>query len=319
MSVLFLSKTLEKSSCRLIYKQIREMSLELSDYDKQIICGVRRIIPDLNEKHHKGEHGRIGIIGGSEEYTGAPYFAGISALRVGADLVHVFCSKNAGMAIKSYSPDLIVHPILDSPEAVTEIQKWTPRLHAVVIGPGLGQNETVTANVLKLLQGEAFKGLKVIIDADGLRLLDRIGANPHLDGGILTPNDIEFRRMFPEDDSIETVQEYLKNKSQFIIYRKGERDLIYEPKLADQILGCKFLGSGRRCGGQGDILSGALAVFCHWATKNGSAVVDTIFAMRAAGLLVKLCNYEAFLVKGRGALAVDMIDMIPSVFKNYFE
>lgn len=35
---------------------------------------------------HKGQAGRIGIIGGSLEYTGAPYFAGISALRVSTTL-----------------------------------------------------------------------------------------------------------------------------------------------------------------------------------------------------------------------------------------
>ncbi len=45
------------------------------------------LVPVLKDDMHKGQVGRIGIIGGSLEYTGAPYFAGISALKVGADLV----------------------------------------------------------------------------------------------------------------------------------------------------------------------------------------------------------------------------------------
>lgn len=63
---------------------------------------------------HKGEAGRIGVIGGSLEYTGAPYYAGIAALKFGADLCHVFCPKAASIPLKCYSPELIVHPILDA-------------------------------------------------------------------------------------------------------------------------------------------------------------------------------------------------------------
>lgn len=63
---------------------------------------------------HKGEAGRIGIIGGSFEYTGAPYYAGISALKFGCDIVHIFCPQAAAIPIKCYSPELIVHPLLDA-------------------------------------------------------------------------------------------------------------------------------------------------------------------------------------------------------------
>uniref|UniRef100_H3ALZ1 ATP-dependent NAD(P)H-hydrate dehydratase n=1 Tax=Latimeria chalumnae TaxID=7897 RepID=H3ALZ1_LATCH len=73
---------------------------------------VRNIIPPLTSKKHKGQDGKIGIIGGCQEYTGAPYFAAISALKVGADLSHVFCTKDSATVIKSYSPELIVHPVL---------------------------------------------------------------------------------------------------------------------------------------------------------------------------------------------------------------
>ncbi|KAF2988214.1 hypothetical protein EK904_007197 [Melospiza melodia maxima] len=73
---------------------------------------VRNVIPPLTGKKHKGQDGRIGIVGGCREYTGAPYFAAITALKVGADLSHVFCTKDAATVIKSYSPELIVHPVL---------------------------------------------------------------------------------------------------------------------------------------------------------------------------------------------------------------
>ena len=51
-------------------------------------------------------------MGGSKAYTGAPYFASMTALAMGADLSTVFCSVEAGVAIKTYSPDLMVRPCL---------------------------------------------------------------------------------------------------------------------------------------------------------------------------------------------------------------
>ena len=95
---------------------------------------VRQIVPSLTSDLYKGNCGRICVFGGCIMYTGAPYFAAISALRAGCDLVHVMCEREAGQVIKSYSPELIVHPILDTEYALEEIDQWMPRFHAVVLG-----------------------------------------------------------------------------------------------------------------------------------------------------------------------------------------
>jgi NAD(P)H-hydrate repair Nnr-like enzyme with NAD(P)H-hydrate dehydratase domain len=68
------------------------------------------ILP-LTSRSHKGSSGRVGILGGNERYTGAPYYAGYSALKVGADLSYVFCAEEAAQPIKSYSPELMVAPV----------------------------------------------------------------------------------------------------------------------------------------------------------------------------------------------------------------
>lgn len=62
------------------------------------------IFPKLIPTASKGQSGRVAVVGGSFEFTGAPYYSAISALRVGADLSHIFCSKFSSAAIKSYSP-----------------------------------------------------------------------------------------------------------------------------------------------------------------------------------------------------------------------
>ena len=89
----------------------------------------------------KGDLGRIAIIGGSPEYTGAPYFAAISALRTGSDLVYILTQQEAAVPIKSYSPDLIVMPLLnqEGENWMTRIYQSIGRCQSWVIGPGLGR------------------------------------------------------------------------------------------------------------------------------------------------------------------------------------
>ncbi|XP_038987020.1 ATP-dependent (S)-NAD(P)H-hydrate dehydratase-like, partial [Phoenix dactylifera] len=102
--------------------------------------------------------GKVALIGGCQEYTGAPYFAVISALKIGADISHVFCTKDATVGnsitiIKSYSPELIVHPVLEESygvrddekasvfgKVVGEVTKWMQRFDCLLVGPGLGRD-----------------------------------------------------------------------------------------------------------------------------------------------------------------------------------
>lgn len=73
---------------------------------------VRRFLlsvaPPLDGTGHKGQAGRVGVLGGSKDYTGAPYYSGQAALSVGADLLYMFTAEEACIPIKSYSPELMV-------------------------------------------------------------------------------------------------------------------------------------------------------------------------------------------------------------------
>ncbi len=77
---------------------------------------IPNCIMPLSPTSHKGSSGRIGVIGGSARYTGAPYYAAMAALQVGADLVNVFCAEEAALPIKCYSPELMVVPVYPAKE-----------------------------------------------------------------------------------------------------------------------------------------------------------------------------------------------------------
>lgn len=281
---------------------------------------ARDVVPSLTPLHHKGQAGRVGIVGGSLEYTGAPYYAAISALSVGVDLVYVFCGVAAGPAIKAYSPELIVHPILDVPNALAQIEQWLPRLHVLVIGPGMGRTENVLELVGQLIHKCRSLNLPLVIDADGLFLLTRHPELVHdYNGVILTPNEAEFQRLFGSNVS-EVADAMRTLGSGVTILRKGLVDRIYDSKNGTVIVECPVGGSGRRCGGQGDLLAGAIAAFYCWArTSNSDVSVEPAVLCWAGSVLAKECNKTAFAVKGRGMLTTDMIPLIPSVFRRVFD
>ena len=70
----------------------------------KILKNLVKIFPPLTGKNVKGDCGRICVIGGSYEFSGAPFYSAISALKVGGDLGHIFTNKSSSTAIKTYSP-----------------------------------------------------------------------------------------------------------------------------------------------------------------------------------------------------------------------
>ncbi|XP_073329441.1 ATP-dependent (S)-NAD(P)H-hydrate dehydratase isoform X2 [Pagrus major] len=298
--------------------------------DDDTLSLVKSIVPPLTSKKHKGQDGRIGIIGGCQDYTGAPYFAAISALKVGADLSHVFCTKDAATVIKSYSPELIVHPVLDSPNAVEEIEKWLPRLHGLVVGPGLGREDLLLKTAKEVIEKSKARDIPIVIDADGLWLVTQQPAVIQgYQKGILTPNFMEFTRLYeslhhePMDssDHQRNVMQLSVAMGNLTLVLKGEQDLITD---GSKVISCSVEGSGRRCGGQGDLLSGSMGVLAHWAHAASAAgllrsVNPSMVAAFGACALTRQCNSQAFQRHGRSTTTTDMIQEIGTAFKKLFE
>lgn len=298
--------------------------------DEALLASCRAFIPNLTNAMHKGQAGRIGVIGGSEEYTGAPYFSAISALKVGADLAHVFCAKNAATVIKTYSPELIVHPLLDSDNCVDAIMEWAPRMHAFVIGPGLGRDPKILTAVGRIIERLKEADKLCIIDADGLFLINE---KPDLVKGytkaILTPNSVEFSRLctavLGEDvkpapsASAEKVRELAAAFGHVTILHKGATDVASNGRLT---VCCAGGGSNRRCGGQGDLLAGSLAVLFHWATGFGdraaAAAPPELLAVYAACRLTRECARLAYSQHGRSTTTSDLVRLIHQAFSFLF-
>lgn len=266
---------------------------------------LHRMVPTLGGRRYKGQSGKVGVVGGSLEYTGAPFYAAMSALKLGADLSHVFCDVQAGTAIKSYSPELIVHPVLRSAgveggasdagacapdvagsgEPADEVIRWFRALDALVVGPGLGRDPRLLASCALVLRAAAAHGLPTVVDADGLRLVldepEILRAEKAV--FVLTPNRAELERMYdrlvPADqrgaaegdldsDTRMRVRELCARLGPNVtLVAKGTVDLIFD---GSALLEVRAAGAPKRSGGQGDVLAGALATMLAWGRQYES-------------------------------------------------
>lgn len=244
----------------------------------------------------------------------------IEYFQVGADLVFVITTEDAASVIKSYSPDLIVIPYSSK-----NLSSLLYSKDVVVLGPGLGREPEGlnlaydVINICKELR------IPLVIDADGLyavyKNISVIKDYPS-PGAILTPNKAEAKRLkesIPGADN----QWYNFWGDYVTILEKGEADK-YHSNLRKFDWFINEDGSGRRAGGQGDILAGSLGTFLNWALKanlcenDQSVSLAQSVASFAASKFTRACNYKAFELHGRSMIASDMLNVIHPTFDNLY-
>ena len=247
----------------------------------------------------KGEHGKILICGGSQEYTGAPFYTGTAALLTGADLVWVACTPSAAPPLKALSPELIILPAIPesaSPAApLTSLDAVLSRVHCLVLGPGLGRAPSALEFASTLMASATAQNLPLVVDGDALYLLSlRPGLLRGHSACVLTPNANEWERL-----------EGLDLGPGLCVLKKGEMDRIVitgagasAPPAAEVAGG----GSPRRCGGQGDVLAGAVGTWLAWAAAAGQ-LGEGVGAAEREGALVGAACGGALLVRGAAAAA----------------
>lgn len=135
---------------------------------------------------------------------------------------------------------------------------------------------------------------------------------------VLTPNVMEFNRLVGQNGDGTKLE-----RSKIFLASMGENKITFLCKdHEDEIIGkCQHYkvcteGSGRRCGGQGDLLSGAVSTFLAWAIMKNE---DASVACYAASTLTRECNARAFAKYKRSMTVTDMIKEIHDVFEDKFE
>ncbi len=262
---------------------------------------------------HKGDFGRLLIIGGSETFSGAPTLAALAALRVGVDLVYVAAPTKTAHTISSMSPDLITLKLEGKhfkPENVEVIKKWITRCDGVVMGPGLGLHEETLEAVEQTFDiiEEAKKPL--LLDADALKAFAKFKRRVDFKL-VLTPHAGEFEILTGKmsvKELNETVKEVKKAAETLncVILLKGNVDVISDGKRVK----LNYTGNpGMTVGGTGDVLSGIVAAFMVHGNPSFESSVAGAFVNGATG---------DFAAQERGfhLVPTDLIDWIPEVIDD---
>jgi ATP-dependent NAD(P)H-hydrate dehydratase len=168
------------------------------------------------------------------------------------------------------------------PHFLGELDSLLERLHVLVMGPGLGREEFTGLYFREALQRAKLKQMFIVLDADALwHICNRPPLIQGYRRALLTPNIVEFRRLcdsvgVPADvDEGQKAAMLSKALGGPTILQKGPKDIIAVDTTGEmdlpleerirEIVEVDHKGGLKRCGGQGDILSGMAGALLAWA------------------------------------------------------
>ena len=293
---------------------------------------LKTYYPIPKKESHKGENGRILIVGGGP-YIGAPALSGFASLRTGADLVYITSPQKVARAITSYSP-LLIKPIklakklaAISPNLIVNelngyenltfddikiIKKLILKVDCCVIGPGLGFEKETKEVVEQIINICNNNNKPMVIDADAIQV---VGNKPDLikdTPTVITPHAGEFKELTGtvlkgKIENRKKTVEYWADKLNVTIFLKGSIDIISNgkyTKLND------IHNQSMTVGGTGDVLAGIVGCLLSKKVEPFNAARVGAYLNGAAGNLA--LNKHSY-----GLIATDIIEEISNVLIKY--
>lgn len=273
-----------------------------------------RHAPRLAATAHKGDRGRIVMIGGAPGTSGALRLAARAALAAGAGYVHAVAPPETARELRAEEPELLtLEQAFDEPPGAA-LRDLVARADVVLVGPGLGRARGRIDFVRAACEGAS----RCVLDADALTAfgedmsrLGQIGAKSEL---LLTPHPGEFRTLFPDLASERELDPWgaAASASSAVgatILLKGVPSVAARDGKAAWTIAAGNPGLGT--GGSGDVLSG---------------IVSTLFAQTGDPMIAAACAAQALghagdaaarRVTARSMRPADVIAALPDVWREW--
>lgn len=284
---------------------------------KSRIVSPKFRIPKRKKDSHKGDYGKIAVIGGSVGMTGAPLMSSKAALRTGSGLVYSFVPESIAEIMQIKSLENIVMPIGDRGrgffcrDSYWDIEDKIANADILAIGPGMGRMAE-TGEFVELLISNTDKIM--IIDADGINHLKRFKKEleSRKKNMIITPHMAEFANFLEVDiDSLKQEKKRyvaeVAEKYGITVVLKGSETVVSDGK---EIYINDTGNPGMATAGSGDVLTGMIASFAG----QGFGILE---AAKIGVYVHGLAGDRAVEEKGEyGIIASDIIESIPYVLKE---
>lgn len=238
---------------------------------RETVCPVQTVeadfaaaaLPPRKADGHKGDFGKLLIVGGAAGCTGAPYLTASAAVRSGCGLVYLGVPDNIWQVEAVKCVSAMPFPLSGDwsgklgRKALSAVLEKLEGCGVLAIGPGLGRDEGTAQLVREVLQKTE---KPVVLDADGINALE--GHIDILDSRrgrvtILTPHDGEFARIGTlTGDRVGTARAFAQAHG-CVLVLKGHRTVTAVP--SGNVLVNATGNSGLAKGGSGDVLTGLIA------------------------------------------------------------
>jgi ADP-dependent NAD(P)H-hydrate dehydratase / NAD(P)H-hydrate epimerase len=286
---------------------------------------VRGKLPVRTRDGNKGSHGRVLVVGGSIDYSGAPTLAATAAYRAGAGLVTLAVPRDiqASAAALCREATFLTLPGSGeslSPAALPRLVETIGKLdrrHGIVLGPGMGQAGPAREFLLALLDalgalGRGENAPRLVVDADALNLLAALPDWPARlpPRSVLTPHPGEMARLAGstvkdiQSDRIGNAMACARRWNHVVVL-KGAYTVVAYPENCDIVL--PFAIPAMATAGTGDVLTGCMAGFLAQGLSPLDAAVCGAYVHAGAGELWQNQHGDA------GLLAGDLLPLLPDV------
>jgi ADP-dependent NAD(P)H-hydrate dehydratase / NAD(P)H-hydrate epimerase len=297
-----------------LLEAIRIWSPEASD--------IARLLPVRDPDSNKGSSGRLELIGGSRDFSGAPVLCSMAAYRAGAGLVEIATPKSAHPLVAAHVVEPVFRPLAEEdgsvgPDALDSVKDGLTKAKACVAGPGLGLSDATVSFIRGLLALITESKVLCLIDADGLNALSKIERWWELCAGlVLTPHPGEMSRLTArsikdvQQDRLAIAREHAE-KWNAVVVLKGAGTVIASP-YGEAVINSSG-GPNLATAGTGDVLSGVIGALLAQGMSPFQASICGVYLHGRAGDLVRSELGDI------GTLASDLIDALPEARLSILE
>lgn len=275
-----------------------------SDYfviDEEVIL---EIFKPRNQYSHKGNYGKVVIVGGSYGKIGAAVLATQSALKTGSGLTFTIAPNFANTILQIACPEAMF--VSGGENFVNFIEFDNEKTYG--IGPGLGTEKETGKAIIEFLKKTS---KPLVLDADALNLIAKSEENLNYipKKSIITPHPKEFERLFGKtNNSFERLDLAKKKATQYDIFivLKDHHTQVVTPKglVFYNITG----NSGLAKGGSGDILTGIItSLLAQNYSPKDACLLGVWLHGKAADFAAEKFSEEAM-------LPTDVINELGNVF-----